>query len=71
MSKENRRLSGQSVNTTTGAGAGDKGTDTEPSIEALVLFQSQQMMELGGLALVQEIGTPAGTTIGQNMEDLA
>ncbi|MDP6749852.1 MAG: hypothetical protein QGH37_23060 [Candidatus Poribacteria bacterium] len=71
MSKENGRLSGLSVNTTTGAGAGDRGTDTEPSIEALVLFQSQQMMELGGLALVQEIGTPAGTTIGQNMEDLA
>ncbi|MDP6598690.1 MAG: hypothetical protein QGI86_22880 [Candidatus Poribacteria bacterium] len=69
MAKENGRLSGLSVNTTTGAG--DRGTDTEPSIEALVLFQSQQMMELGGLALVQEIGTPAGTTIGQNMEDLA
>jgi len=43
----------------------------EPSIEAVALFQPQQLMELGGLELVREISALAGTNIGRDMEELA
>ena len=39
--------------------------------EAVALFQPDQLMELGGLELVQEISALAGTTIGRDMEELA
>ena len=39
--------------------------------EAIALFQPDQLMELGGLELVQEISALAGTTIGRDMEELA
>ena len=38
----------------------------EPSIEAVALFQPQQLMEL-----VREISALAGTNIGRDMEELA
>jgi len=39
--------------------------------EAVALFQPDQLMELGGLELVQEISALAGTNIGRDMEELA
>jgi PAS domain S-box-containing protein len=39
--------------------------------EAIAWFQPDQLMELGGLELVQEISTLAVTTIGRDMEELA
>ena len=39
--------------------------------EAIALFQPDQLMELGGLELVQEISALAVTTIGEDMEELA
>jgi len=39
--------------------------------EAIALFQPDQLMELGGLELVQEISALAVTTIGGDMEELA
>ena len=38
--------------------------------EVVSLFQPDQLMELGGLELVQEISVLAGTTIGQSLEEL-
>jgi CheY-like chemotaxis protein/HPt (histidine-containing phosphotransfer) domain-containing protein len=45
--------------------------ETELSIEAVAVFQPDQLMELGGLELVQEISALAVTTIGRDMEELA
>ena len=39
--------------------------------EAVALFQPDQLMELGGLELVQEISALAITNIGRDMEELA
>jgi CheY-like chemotaxis protein/HPt (histidine-containing phosphotransfer) domain-containing protein len=39
--------------------------------EAVALFQPDQLMELGGLELVQEISALAVTNIGRDMEELA
>ena len=48
--------------------AEDSNSRTE---EAVALFQPDQLMELGGLELVQEISALAVTTIGGDMEELA
>jgi len=45
--------------------------ETEPSIEAAALFQPDQLMELGGPEMVEEISVLAVTNIGRDMEDLA
>ena len=45
--------------------------ETELSIEAVAVFQPDQLMELGGLELVQEISALAVTNIGRGMEELA
>ena len=45
--------------------------ETELSIEAVAVFQPDQLMELGGLELVQEISALAVTNIGRDMEELA
>jgi signal transduction histidine kinase/CheY-like chemotaxis protein/HPt (histidine-containing phosphotransfer) domain-containing protein len=45
--------------------------ETEPSIEAVALFQPDQLMELGGPEMVVEISALAITTIGRDMEELA
>ena len=42
-----------------------------PTEEAVALFQPDQLMELGGLELVQEISALAITNIGRDMEELA
>ena len=39
--------------------------------EAVAVFQPDQLMELGGLELVQEISALAVTNIGRDMEELA
>jgi len=45
--------------------------ETGPSIEAVALFQPDQLMELGGPEMVEEIIALAVTNIGRDMEDLA
>ena len=64
-----RQLQGRvSLPETSGLESEDSDSTTE---EAVALFQPDQLMELGGLELVQEISALAGTTIGQDMEELA
>ena len=64
-----RQLQGRvSLPQASGLEAEDSDSTTE---EAIALFQPDQLMELGGLELVQEISALAGTTIGRDMEELA
>ena len=64
-----RQLQGRvSLPETSGLESEDSDSTTE---EAVALFQPDQLMELGGLELVQEISALAGTTIGRDMEELA
>ena len=64
-----RQLQGRvSLPETSGLESEDSDSTTE---EAVALFQPDQLMESGGLELVQEISALAGTTIGRDMEELA
>ena len=65
ISRHLRRVNGISEVSDSSKDVSDLSTE-----EVVSLFQPDQLMELGGLELVQEISVLAVTTIGQSLEEL-